>query len=154
MLLLTVNRSSEGYLESSSELPSEHGNERLRNRRRLHSTLNNFLVGYSLAIEGFVAGFIGLQGSAVQAEVPEYSFGATEKENLCVGSSCADLPFPQAAEASDPIVNRSESSFGRRSLSSEKITMSIFSPPTWIPRLPLSRSSRLEPTNHYRSGRK
>jgi hypothetical protein len=35
-------------------------------------------------------------------------------------------------------VKRSESNFSRRSLSSDRITTSIFSPPIWMPRLALS----------------
>ena len=55
------------------------------------------------------------------------------------GSSWADLPLPQAAEASDLIVNRSERSFERRPLSSDSITRSMPSRSSWRPRLRLSR---------------
>src|SRR5579871_6431516 len=58
-----------------------------------------------------------------------------------LGSPCADPPFPQAAEASEPIEKRSESSLDRRSLSIDRITMSISSPPSCTPTLPLSKAT-------------
>ena len=72
-----------GLIESAIGFLSELLNEGLRDGRDVGS-LDDLTVTHRFAIESFVAGFVGLQGCAVQAEAGEGALGVAEKQNLCV----------------------------------------------------------------------
>jgi len=97
--------------------------------RRCTGTFDDFAVLHGLAVQRLVAGIVWFQRHATRSKPANAPLVWAKKRIFEFGSPCADFPFPQAAEASEPIVNRSESSFERRSLSSDRITMSIVSPP-------------------------
>jgi hypothetical protein len=105
---------------------------------RYDGTFDDFTVGDGFAVQRFVAGVVWFQSGAVEVEAGERSFGVAEEQNLRVRVLVGGFPIPHAAEASEPIVKRSDSSFERRSMSRERITTSIFSPPTCTPTLPPS----------------
>src|ERR1700693_6183203 len=91
------------------------------------STISLFLIGLLYnALLPESSGFSVLPSRSKPAKAP---LARAKKRIFALGSPWADFPFPHAAEAFEPIVNRSDSSFERRSLSSDRITMSIVSPP-------------------------
>ena len=66
-----------------------------------------------LAIESLVAGLVALESRAVETEAGERPLGVSVKNDLRARILMGVLPLPHAADASEPTVNRSETSLER-----------------------------------------